>query len=217
MKMECGSCVHRDTFSGLCCNSDSKRHGTRTKADDAPCTEYSETLCELREEEKPAKSGQKKTGAMMAMPAGPENLEEVMAVLPMAKVPALQESADALAANVQQMGKYLLQMGQMLGAMQKRMDELESRQKAVTISHAEVKQLNARIRKRAYDWCTRYRLIDEECAKKARAAIKKDVLRMNQVRDLHDLPAAMLAAVQQQIDDWTDFRLVMELRKAART
>lgn len=217
MKMECGSCVHRDTFSGLCCNSDSKRHGTRTKADDAPCIEYSETLCELREEEKPAKSGQKKTGAMMAMPAGPENLEEVMAVLPMAKVPALQESADALAANVQQMGKYLLQMGQMLGAMQKRMDELEARQKAVTISHAEVKQLNARIRKRAYDWCTRYRLIDEECAKKARAAIKKDVLRMNQVRDLHDLPAAMLAAVQQQIDDWTDFRLVMELRKAART
>lgn len=127
------------------------------------------------------------------------------------------ESADALAANVQQMGKYILQMGQMLGAMQKRMDELEARQKAVTISHAEVKQLNARIRKQAYDWCTRYRLIDEECAKKARAAIKKDVLRMNQVRDLHDLPAAMLAAVQQQIDDWTDFRLVMELRKAART
>lgn len=158
-----------------------------------------------------------KAGEMMAVPAGPEKMEEVMAMLPMAKVPALQESADALAANVQQMGKYLLQMGQMLGAMQKRMDELEARQKAVTISHAEVKQLNARIRKRAYDWCTRYRLIDEECAKKARAAIKKDVLRMNQVRDLHDLPAAMLAAVQQQIDDWTDFRLVMELRKAART
>ena len=158
-----------------------------------------------------------KASEMMAVPAGPEKMEEVMAVLPMAKVPALQESADALAANVQQMGKYLLQMGQMLGAMQKRMDELEARQKAVTISHAEVKQLNARIRKQAYDWCTRYRLIDEECAKKARAAIKKDVLRMNQVRDLHDLPAAMLAAVQQQIDDWTDFRLVMELRKAART
>lgn len=138
------------------------------------------------------------------------NTSEMMAV------PAVQESADALAANVQQMGKYLLQMGQLMGAMQKRMDELEARQKAVTISHAEVKQLQARIRARADAWCRRYELTDTESAKKARAAIRKDVLRTYQVRDLHDLPAAMLAAAEQQIDDWTDFRLVMAQRKVAR-
>ena len=157
-----------------------------------------------------------KASEMMAMPAGPENLEEVMAVLQMAKVPALQESADALAANVQQMGKYILQMGQIMGAMQKRLDDLEARQKAVTISHAEVKRLQARIRARADTWCVRYQLIDQESTKKARAAIKKELLRTYQVRDLHDLPAAMLAAAEQQVDEWTDIRLVMEQRKAAR-
>jgi len=139
------------------------------------------------------------------------NTSEMMAV------PAVQESADALAANVQQMGKYLTQMGQLMGAMQKRMEYLEARQAALTISHAEVKKLQARIRARADAWCRRYELTGAESAKKARAAIKKELLRTYQVRDLHDLPAAMLAAVQQQIDDWTDFRLVMELRKAART
>lgn len=158
-----------------------------------------------------------KTGAMMAMPAGPENLEEVMAVLPMAKVPALQESADALAANVQQMGKYLAQMGQLMGAMQKRLEYLEARQAALTISHAEVKRLQARIRARAEAWCRRYELFDTESAKKARAAIKKELLRAYQVRDLHDLPTVMLSAAEEQIDNWTDIRLVMELRKAART
>lgn len=126
------------------------------------------------------------------------------------------ESADALAANVQQMGKYILQMGQIMGAMQKRLDDLEARQKAVTISHAEVKRLQARIRARADTWCVRYQLLDQESAKKARAAIKKELLRTYQVRDLHDLPAAMLAAAEQQVDEWTDIRLVMEQRKAAR-
>ena len=136
---------------------------------------------------------------------GPMGLEDLMAVMPMSKVPALQE-------NVEQLGRYLVQMGQLITAMQRRMDEMEARQEKITVSHRDVLQVMARIRWKAGEICGKYNLQDKESGKKIRAAIRKDVLRRAQVKDLHDLPAAMLPAAEKQIDSWTDIRLIMERR-----
>lgn len=136
---------------------------------------------------------------------GPMGLEDLMAVMPMSKVPALQE-------NVEQLGRYLMQMGQLIGQMQRRMDEMEARQAAVTIAHRDVLQLMARIRWKAGMICMKYNLEDPESLKIIRTAIKKDVLKRYHVKDLHDLPAVMMPAAEKQIDSWTDIRLVMERR-----
>ena len=122
------------------------------------------------------------------------------------------QTADALTANVQLMGKYIMQMGQLLGSVQKRLDDLEAKQAAVTIAHRDVLQLMARIRWKAAEICGKYNLQDPESPKIFRAAIKKDVLARYQVKDLHDLQAAMLPAAHKQIESWTDIRLVMERR-----
>lgn len=118
----------------------------------------------------------------------------------------------AMADNVQKMGQYIMQMGQLIGQMQRRMDEMEARQDAVTISHADVKRIQARIRSRADELCGKYNLADRESPKKFRAAMKKDILRRWAVKDLHDLPDAALPAVEKALDSWTDIRLIMERR-----
>ena len=142
-----------------------------------------------------------------AVPVGspPNVLEDLMAVAPLSKVPALQE-------NVEQLGRYIVQMGQLIGQMQKRMDEMEARQAAVTVRHADVKRIQARIRSRADEICGKYGLADKESAKKFRAAMKKDILRRWAVKDLHDLPDAEAPAVEKALDSWADIRLVMERR-----
>ena len=144
-------------------------------------------------------------GKQVPIGSGPEAMEDLMAVLPLSKVPALQE-------NVEQLGRYLMQMGQLIGQMQRRMDEMESRQAAVTVSHADVKRIQARIRSRADDICRKNNLQDKDSPRIFRAAIKKDVLRRHQVKDLHDLKAAALPGAEMQIDRWTDIRLLMERR-----
>ena len=138
---------------------------------------------------------------------GPAGLEDLMAVIPLSKVPALQE-------NVEQMGRYLVQMGQLIGQMQRRMEDLEARQAAVTISHADVKRLNQLIRIRADEICRKYSLDDPESVKKFRAAIKKDTMKRYGVKDLHDLPAAGMAGAENMIGSWVNIRMAMERREA---
>ena len=144
-------------------------------------------------------------GKQVPIGIGPEAMEDLMAVLPLSKVPALQE-------NVEQMGRYLMQMGQLVAQMQRRMDELEARQAAVTISHMDAKQLMARIRWRADEICRKNNLQDRDSPRIFRAAMKKDVLKRHQVKDLHDLPASALAGAEKQVDSWTNIRLIMERR-----
>lgn len=144
-------------------------------------------------------------GKQVPIGSGPEAMEDLMAVLPLSKVPALQE-------NVEQMGRYLMQMGQLVAQMQRRMDELEARQAAVTISHMDAKQLMARIRWRADEICRKNNLQDRDSPRIFRAAMKKDVLKRHQVKDLHDLPASALAGAEKQVDSWTNIRMIMERR-----
>lgn len=120
--------------------------------------------------------------------------------------------AVVLADNVQRMGQYIGQLGQMIAAMQRRMDEMEKQQAAVTIRHADVKRLQGLIRMRAEQICGKYELTDKDSPRIFRAAIKKDLLKRFGVKDLHDVPAAMLAGAESMVNSWTSVRLVMERR-----
>jgi len=103
-------------------------------------------------------------------------------------------------------------MGNMMAAMQKRMDELEARQAQVTISHADVKRLQAMIRIRVQEICGKYQLTDKDSGRILRAAIRKDLMKRYLVKDLHDLPERALGAAENAIGSWANIRLVMERR-----
>ena len=114
--------------------------------------------------------------------------------------------------NTRRMGEMILQLGTMMGTMQRRLDEMEERQAQVTISHAEAKRLHALIRGRADELCRKYNLQDKDSPKIFRAAIKKDLLKRFMVKDLHDLPAAALGRAEALVDSWVNIRLAMERR-----
>ena len=114
--------------------------------------------------------------------------------------------------NTRRMGEMILQLGTMMGTMQRRLDEMEERQAQVTISHAEAKRLQALIRGRADELCRKYNLQDKDSPKIFRAAIKKDLLKRFLVKDLHDLPEAALGRAEALVDSWVNIRLAMERR-----
>ena len=124
-------------------------------------------------------------------------------------------AAEALAENVRQMGQYIGQLGAIVGSMQRRMEELERQQAAVTIRHDDVKRLQALIRMRAEQICGKYELTDKDSPRIFRAAIKKDLLRRCGVKDLHDVPAAQIAGAESLVNGWTNIRMVMDRRRGA--
>ena len=124
----------------------------------------------------------------------------------------LPETAVQLHQDVEQMGALMMRMGQIISTMQRRLDDLEERQAKITISHGEVKRIQGLIRCRADEICRKYNLQDKDSQKIFRAAIKKDVLRRWQVKDLHDIPEAAISAVDNLISGWTNIRMVMERR-----
>lgn len=125
----------------------------------------------------------------------------------------MPEVAQALSGNVEALGAYLVQMGQMMNRMQKRLDEMEENQKKITLTHQDVKDLQGLIRLRAMEYCEKYQITDPACLRKVSAAMKKAVLTRYGVKDLHDVPAIARSAVEAQICHFTDIRLVMKCRE----
>lgn len=125
----------------------------------------------------------------------------------------MPEVAQALSGNVEALGAYLVQMGQMMNRMQKRLDEMEENQRKITLTHQEVKELQGLIRLRAMEYCEKYQITDPACLRKVSAAMKKAVLTRYGVKDLHDVPAIARSAVEAQICHFTDIRLVMKCRE----
>lgn len=123
--------------------------------------------------------------------------------------------ATELQVNVAQLGQYIGQLGVIISTMQRRMDEMERQQAAVTIRHDDVKRLQALIRMRAEQICGKYELKDKDSPRIFRAAIKKDVLKRCGVKDLHDVPAAQIAGAESLVNGWTNIRMVMDRRRGA--
>lgn len=135
----------------------------------------------------------------------PPNGKALSAVMP--------ETAASLQRGVEQMGRYLTQMAQLMAAMERRLEELEEKQHAVTATHGEVNGLMNLIRIRAKEYCEKYDLTDPKDEAAIRKAIRKAVLTRYMIRDLHDLPQIALEAAQAQIDRWSDIRTVMRIRE----
>ena len=127
--------------------------------------------------------------------------------------PVPMETAVILQQNTEQLGAYLVQMAQMMLRMQNRLDELEEKQKAVTVDHGEVKIIQQLIRMRADEYCEKYQLADPKDAAKIRGAIKKSILARYGIKDLHDVPAIARQAVEAQIGRWADIRMVYRIRE----
>lgn len=123
----------------------------------------------------------------------------------------------ALHRDVATLSGYVTQMGRMMMEMQHRLDELEEKQKLVTLNHEDVLQMMALIRQRADEYCEKYALTDRKDVTAVRGAIKKSVLKSHGVKDLHDVPAIARQAVETQIGRWTDIRMVMKIREKHRT
>ena len=128
----------------------------------------------------------------------------------------LPETARAIQQNTEQLGVYLVQMSQIMLQMQNRLDELEEKQKLVTLCHDEVKGVQILIRNRAMEYCEKYELTDAGSRRAISGAIKKAVLKRYGVKDLHDVPAIARQAVESQISKWADIRLAMKCREKSR-
>lgn len=128
-----------------------------------------------------------------------------------------QDVHKALHMDVRALSGYVTQMGRMMMELQHRLDELESKQAQITLNHAEVLQVMARIRLRADEYCEKYALTDKKDISAIRGAIKKSVLKSHGVKDLHDVPAIARQGAEAQIDRWTDIRMVMKIREKHRT
>ena len=128
----------------------------------------------------------------------------------------MPDVAAMLQTNTEQLGAYLVQMAQMMHIMQRRLDEMEEKQKAVTVTHDEVKAIQLLIRLRADEYCEKYGLEDAKDAAKIRAAIKKAILVRYGIKDLHDVPAIARQAVEALISRWADIKLVYRIRESHR-
>ena len=128
----------------------------------------------------------------------------------------MPDVAAMLQANTEQLGAYLVQMAQMMMRMRERLDELEKKQKAVTVTHDEVKAIQLLIRLRADEYCEKYSLEDAKDAAKIRAAIKKAILTRHGIKDLHDVPAIARQAVEALISRWADIKMVYRIRESHR-
>ena len=128
--------------------------------------------------------------------------------------PVPMETAVMLQQNTEQLGAYLAQMGQIMLQMQNRLDELEEKQRLVTLNHDEVRDVQILIRNRSMEYCEKYGLEDAGSRRAITGAIKKAVLKRYGVKDLHDVPAIARQAVEAQISRWSDVRLMMKCRDA---
>ena len=132
------------------------------------------------------------------------------------KIIVLPETAQAIKQNTEQLGAYLVQMGQIMLQMQTRLDELEEKQRLVTLSHEDVKAVQVLIRNKTIEYCEKYELEDSWSRRTISGAIKKAVLKRYGIKDLHDVPAIARQAVESQISKWADIRLAMKCREKSR-
>ena len=126
----------------------------------------------------------------------------------------MPEVAADLAGNTEQLGRYLVQMAAMMKTIQNRLEQLEENERKVTLSHAEVKDVQMLIRLRSAEYCEKYNIVSSGNLRRVSNGIKRAVLTRYGVKDLHDVPAIARQAVEAQISRWSDVRLMMKCRDA---
>lgn len=119
----------------------------------------------------------------------------------------------ALAPYIENFGKYLVQMAQMVQELKRQVEQLKAeRVTAITISHADVKGINFRIREKADAVAKKYGITDAPGIRKIRADIRKNLLTAYGIRDFHDMPVNALAGAWGRIDHYANIRLIMKIK-----
>lgn len=124
----------------------------------------------------------------------------------------LLRTEDALVRADQRLIQYADRLDALEMALHAIVARLELADKSVTVLHADVLELQKRIRERSAELAARYQL---PAAAEAviRRAVKKAALDQWQIRDLHDLPARDLEAARVFIGSYASFALVRRIRE----
>ena len=142
-----------------------------------------------------------------------EDLERVWE----AAFPMPIDTAKDLRKSVGELQMLVAQMARMFQGIQKQMDEMQQRERQVTLSHEEVQIIKDLIRRRAYEYCEKNDILAPGALRSINAGIKRAILTRYGVKDLHDVPAIARQAVEAQICRWSDIRLMMKCREKLRT
>lgn len=117
-----------------------------------------------------------------------------------------QATAEELSGMVQQMGVYLLQ----LDARLRKQEELLT--KKITINNNQYNRILLAVRSRANVLLEKYSLT-EPCKPSLRTAMKKELLRRYQIKNLHDLPESALGEALAAVAMWDSYSLVRQMRE----
>ena len=132
------------------------------------------------------------------------------------QLPTIPETAQELKQSVGEMQLILVQMARLIRETRQQMEAMQAQQRQVTVSHAEVKRIQAAIRAAADGFCDRHGFAEAADLRAVRSDIKKTVLGRWQVKDLHDVPQIALGSVFKLIENYGNIRLVFRLREKHR-
>lgn len=111
------------------------------------------------------------------------------------------------------LGRYMEQMAAIVAMLRKEVDTLQKNAHQVTVSHQQALQLQRLMRNRAEEICAEYDLDPAKHAAAIRGAIKRQLLDIEGVTDLHDMPLANRDPAVVWIKSWHSFSTVMKRRR----
>ena len=126
------------------------------------------------------------------------------------------ETVKELRQSVGELQLIVAQMARMIRDTRQQLEDMQAAQRQVTVSHGEVKKINAAIRAAAAGFCERHGFTEAEDARCVRADIRKTILARWQVKDLHDIPQVALGSVMKLCENYGNIKLVFRLREKHR-
>lgn len=121
-----------------------------------------------------------------------------------------EQLISAQQAQLAALGQHVMQLGSMIVLLEQRMKAMEKSQAAATLSHAQVLAVQRRVRRRAAELCAKYRIGGQAAM---RAAIHRDILSAQGVKNLHDAPLRALADIEKQIDTFVGYEQAVAIRR----
>lgn len=124
------------------------------------------------------------------------------------------ETKQIVAGNqLELLGRYMEQMAAIVAMLRKEVDTLQKNAQQVTVSHQQALQLQRLMRNRAEEICAEYDLDPAKHAAAIRSAIKRQLMDVEGISDLHDMPLANRDPAAVWIKSWHSYSTVMKRRR----
>lgn len=125
-----------------------------------------------------------------------------------------EETRQIVACNqLELLGRYMEQMAAIVAMLRKEVDTLQKNAQQVTVSHQQALQLQRLMRNRAEEICAEYDLDPAKHAAAIRSAIKRQLMDVEGISDLHDMPLANRDPAAVWIKSWHSYSTVMKRRR----